>query len=133
MQKPGNKKEGYVAILVVLMIAAAGALLASTMSLVGVGELQSSRSLSAGEGTLTFVEGCAEDAILQARANNSYASGNITSPEGTCSITVSKNGTGNGGIWTITAATTATTYQRTVTVVVVRNVNTITITSWQET
>ena len=120
-------------ILAVLMIVAAGVLLASTISLISIGEIQSSLSLSTGEGTLGFVEGCAEDALLKARASMAYAGGTVTRPEGTCSVTASHVGTADSSTWTVTATTQATTYVRTVQVIFVRGINGITITSWQET
>jgi len=117
-----------VVLIVVLTFVTAGLLLAATMTFIGVGEIQSSRSLSSGEGTLSFVEGCAEDAILKVRANVSYAGGMITRPEGTCNVTASAVGT----VWTVKATTAATNYTRTVQVVFTRGVNSITITSWTE-
>lgn len=126
--KAQGKNAGYVAVVVVLMIAAVGILLAATVSLVGVGELQASLSLAKGEDALSLVENCAEDGLSRARLNSNYASGNITMPEGTCSITISKN----GGIWTMTASSTATSYQRAVRVIFNRTFNALTITSWQE-
>lgn len=121
-------KEGYVAILVVLIIAAVGLLLATTMSLIGAGGVQAASSLTQGEQSLDFTEGCAEDALIKLWASASYAGGNITRPEGTCTISV----TTSTNIWTITAGTTATNYARTVQVVVTRGATNLTISSWQE-
>jgi hypothetical protein len=121
-------KKGYVAILVVLIIAAVGLLLATTMSLIGAGGVQAASSLTQGEQSLDFTEGCAEDALIKLWASASYAGGNITRPEGTCTITVASS----SNIWTITAGTTATSYARTVQVVVTRGTTNLTVTSWQE-
>src|SRR5260221_5347286 len=99
-------EAGYIAILTVLIISAVVIAIATTVSLLAIGEAQSSLSLFKGEDTLTFVEGCMEDALLKARNSNSYTSGSITRPEGTCTITVAKAGT----TWTVTATTTNTQY-----------------------
>ncbi|HSW96875.1 MAG TPA: hypothetical protein VLF89_03540 [Candidatus Saccharimonadales bacterium] len=120
-------QKGYIAILTVLIISAVVITIATTVSLLAIGEAQSSFALFKGEDTLTFVEGCMEDALLKARNNNSYTSGSITRPEGTCTITVSKAGT----TWTVTATTTSTQYVRTVQAVITRG-SQMAITSWKE-
>jgi hypothetical protein len=120
-------EKGYIAILTVLIISAVVITIATTVSLLAIGEAQSSFALFKGEDTLTFVEGCMEDALLKARNNNTYTGGSITRPEGTCTITVSKAGT----TWTITATTTNTQYIRTIQSVITRG-NQMAITSWKE-
>ena len=101
--------------------------IATTVSLLAIGEAQSSYALSKGEDTLGFVEGCMEDALLKVRASDSYVGGSITRPEGTCTITISKV----DSTWTVTATTTSTTYKRTIEVVGNKGTSFI-ITSWKE-
>jgi len=122
-----KKQQGYVALIMVLTISAVALATATSAVLLSIGEAQSGLALSNGENNLNFDEGCMEDALLKFRASASYAGGTITRPEGTCTITVSKNVT----VWTITATTTSTAYKRTIQAVVTRS-STITITSWQE-
>jgi hypothetical protein len=122
-----KKEKGYIAVLTVLIISAVVLTAATTVSLLAIGEAQSSLSLFKGEDAITFVEGCMEDALLKARNNNAYTSGTITRPEGTCTITVSKA----GSTWTVTATTINTQYARTVQAVVTRS-SFLTITSWKE-
>lgn len=119
---------GYVAITSLLIIAAVVLAIATSVALLGIGEGQSALALNKGEDSLQFVEGCTEDALLKSKQNASYAGGNITRPEGTCSITVSKA----GSTWTVTASTTATTYKRTIQVIFTRTGSGITLTSWTE-
>lgn len=121
-------KNGYIAIITVLIISAVVLATAGTVSLLAIGEAQSSYSLFKGEDTLTFVEGCTEDALYKLRANSSYAGGNITRPEGTCTVAVSQIST----TYTLTVSTTNTTYQRTIQIVCNRNPTGITLTSWKE-
>ncbi|HSW87945.1 MAG TPA: hypothetical protein VLG12_02160 [Candidatus Saccharimonadales bacterium] len=120
-------QKGYIAILTVLIISAVVLIIATTVSLLAIGEAQSAFALFKGEDTITFVEGCMEDALLKARNNNSYTSGSITRPEGTCTITISKAGT----TWTVMATTTNTQYARTVQAVITRG-SQMAITSWKE-
>jgi len=122
-----KKQQGYIALIMVLTISAVALATATTVALLSIGEAQSGLALFNGENTLTFVEGCMEDALLKSQAAATYAGGTITRPEGTCTITVSKN----VNVWTITATTTATIYKRTIQAVVTRS-STLTITSWKE-
>lgn len=122
-----KKQKGYIALITVLIISAVTLSIATTVSLLAIGEAQSSLALHKGEDTISFVEGCVEDALLKARASDTYVGGIITRPEGTCSITVSKV----SNIWTITATTTSTVYKRTIQVVAVKGTS-MALTSWRE-
>ncbi len=123
-----NQPSGFIALVTVLIISAVALSTASTVSLLAIGEAQTSLAMNKGEENLQLVEGCAEDALLKAWASNSYNGGNITRPEGTCIITVAKAGNN----WTITATTTATSFNRTVQVAFNRT-NGIVMNSWNET
>jgi hypothetical protein len=122
-----NKKEGYVAITVVIVLAAVVLGIMVAVAQLGIGEGQSSLALSKGEDTLAFVEGCMEDALLKIHNSASYSGGNITRPEGTCTISISQA----GSTYTITSTANATDYARTIVAVVNRS-STLTITSWRE-
>src|SRR5258708_427526 len=99
MIKQPKQQNGFIAITAVLVIAAVALAIGTTVSLLSSGEGQSSLALFKGEDVLTFAEGCGEDALLKSRQNSSYAGGNITRPEGTCVVTVSKA----GNVWTVTS------------------------------
>lgn len=124
-----KQQKGYIATLTILIVMAVVLTTASTVALLGIGEGQSGFALFKGEDTLTFVEGCTEDYMLKIRAQGAaFVAGNITRPEGTCTITVNS---GNPN-WDITVSTTATTYKRSIRVVFTRNPTGITLTSWKE-
>ncbi len=120
-------QNGYVAIVTMITISAVALVIALMVSVLAIGEAQSSLSYFKGEDTLTFVDGCMEDALLKIKASPTYAGGTITRPEGTCTITISKA----GSTWTTTATTTNTNYKRTIQTVVTRS-GTLTLTSWKE-
>lgn len=122
-----KQQKGYIAITTVLLISAVVLVIVTTTSLLAIGQAQSSLALYKGEDTLTFVEGCMEDALQKSLIAKTYTGGTITRPEGTCSITVSKNGI----TWTMTATTTNTAYTRTIQVIMRRG-NNIVIISWKE-
>ncbi len=122
-----NSKNGYIALVTVLIVSAVALATSVSVGLLAIGEAQSSVALSEGDETLSFVEGCMEDALLKARASDSYAGGSITRPEGTCTITASKV----GSAWTITATTTATQYKRTIQVKATKTTF-MSIDSWRE-
>jgi len=123
-----KKDSGFIAITSVLVISAVALAIAVTVSLLAISEGQSSLALFKGEDTVTFVEGCAEDALLKARQNSSYAGGNITRPEGTCIVTVFKV----GNVWTVTSTTNVTTFKRSIQTIFIINGINIVLTSWKE-
>lgn len=122
------KKNGYMTLITVLIISTVAVVIGTTVSLLAIGQAQSSYTLTKGEDALAFVDGCMEDALLKTKNSPTYNGGTITRPEGTCSITVSKA----GNIWTILATTTATAYKRTIRVVVTRSAGTLVVSSWEE-
>jgi hypothetical protein len=121
--------QGYIALVTVLIISGVALAIAATVSLLGIGVEQSALTGSKGESTLELTEGCAEDALLKSQLSSSYNGGNITRPEGTCVITVTKNVNN----WTIKVTSTQTDYNRTVQINIIRIPSSpITISSWQE-
>lgn len=118
---------GYISISIVLILTVIVLGIMVTVAQLSIGEGQGALALSNGHKTISFVEGCMEDALLAIRANAAYAGGTITRPEGTCVITVSTVST----TYTVTATTTDTTYKRTIQAVVTRS-SSMTISSWKE-
>ena len=123
-----NNQKGFVAISVVLVLLAVVIALSVSVSFLSIGEALSSFTLMKGEDTLWFIDGCAEDGLLKSRASVSYNGGTITRPEGTCSISISKN----GNIWTMNSTTSATDYKRTIQTIFTYSGSGLTITSWKE-
>src|SRR5258708_36089207 len=117
--------KGYIALSMILIISAVVISVATTVSLLAIGEAESSLTQQKGEDTWNFVDGCAEDAMQKIHDSTSYAGGTITRPEGTCSVTVIV-GDPN---WDITVTTTATAYVRKVEIKATRG-STLTISSW---
>lgn len=122
--------KGFVAIATVLILSSVVVAIAATVTLLSIGEAQSSLSLYKGEDNLAFIEGCVEDVVLKIRANSTYNGTSILRPEGTCSITYNPGGSGPTN-WDITV-TSATAYQRKIEVIFVRNATGINLTSWKE-
>jgi hypothetical protein len=120
--------NGYIALITVLIISAVALAIATTVSFLSLGEAQASFATYKGEDILQFVEGCMEDALIKSWASNSYAGGNITRPEGTCNVTVSKSGT----TWTLAATNSTIQYKRTIQTIITRSKTNITIQSWKE-
>lgn len=122
-------QKGYIALLTVLIVMAVVVVSATTVAFLAIGEGQSGFSLFKGEDTLTFVEGCTEDALLKSRADPGYNGGAIERPEeGACQVTVSKA----GNTWTMDVTTSLITYKRTIRVVFDRLSTGITLISWKE-
>lgn len=122
-----KRQTGFIALTTVLIISAVALAITVTVVFLSIGQGQSAFSLTNGESSLSFVEGCMEDALLKIRASANYSSGTITRPEGTCTVTVSKV----GNVYTVTTTQTGLAYQRKVQVVVTRGSSLI-LSSWKE-
>lgn len=123
--------RGFVAITTVLILSAVVVAISATVTLLSIGEAQSSLSLYKGEDNLDFVEGCVEDVMLKIRANSSYSGNTIGRPEGACSTSYNPGGTGPTN-WDITVTSQDASYQRQIRIIFVRNPTGITLTSWKE-
>lgn len=123
------RNRGYIALSMVLIISAVVIGIATTVSLLAIGEAQSGLTQFKGEDAWSFVDGCAEDFLQKIHDSTSY-SGTVTftRPEGTCTVTI----TSGDPSWnfTVTAGGTPV-YKRSVRIQATRS-STITITSWQE-
>lgn len=125
-----TSRQGYIALFTVIIIVAVVITISATVSLLSIGEAQSSFSLYKGEENLQFVEGCVEDGLLKSRNDPSYNGGTITRPEGTCTILpISKV----GSTWTMTVTADATAqYKRSVQTVFTRTGTGVQLVSWKE-
>jgi len=132
-------ERGYIALTTVLIVMSVVLTTVSTVALLAIGEGQSGFSLFKGEETLTFVEGCAEDALLKARASGTFGDPvgtpvTVTRPEGSCIITVLSK-VGNPTVtWTmrVQADTATTKYNRIIEVVFNKSATGITLSTWKE-
>lgn len=123
-----NKQpQGYIALVTVLILSAVILGITSSVSLLGIGEAQSSLANFKGENALQLVEGCAEDALLKAQQSSTYNGGNIMRPEGTCVVSVTKS----GNSWTILVTSTQQDYNRTIVIKFTRG-STLATSSWTE-
>ena len=139
--KKKTMEKGYIALLTVLIVMAVVMVSAATVAYLSIGEAQSGLSLFKGEDTLTFVEGCTEDALLKARASPTFGdpvgsevSPPITHEGSSCRIKVLSKVGSPTVTWTMRIQTdTATTkYNRIIEVVFDRATTGITLTSWKE-
>lgn len=122
--------KGFVAITTVLILSVVVVAISTTVTLLSIGEAQSSLSLFKGEDNLSFTEGCVEDYLLKIRANPTLP-GNITRPEGTCQVSVN-NGKSGPVDWDLIISSQTTSYQRKIEVIFTRNTTGISLTSWKE-
>lgn len=121
--------KGYIALTTVLTVSFVVLAITTVVTMLSIGEAQSSLALVKGGETLTFVESCVEDALLKSRNNDAYTGGIITQPEGTCTVSISKA----GNRWTMDVWAAGTlTYQRTIEVIFDRNPAGLSLVSWQE-
>ena len=122
------KNRGFVAISVVLILITIVMVISSTITLLSIGEAQSGLSLFQGEDNLDLTEGCVADYLLKIRSNSSFSGGNVTRPEGTCTITISS---GNPN-WDMTVSSTQLNFQRKIRVTFTQTNKGLILTKWQE-
>lgn len=116
-------ESGFLAISMVLVIAAVVLAIAVSVTYSSIGEGQTSLAMTNGEQSLNLVEGCTEDALLKIRSSASYSGGTISRPEGSCIITM--------GSGTFTVVPVGAKYTRSIQVNYTRNTK-VTVTSWKE-
>lgn len=121
-------KHGFAAIAGVLVMVAVLGSLVFVASFLSIGESQAGIDLLRAERTLMLVEGCAEDALLSAKGDETYDGGDIVHPEGSCFADVEKNGTE----WTMAVSATRDGFTRNVEVVFDRQPTGITLSRWRE-
>jgi len=132
MKKDRSLSQGYIALSMILLLSVIIIAVSTTVTFLAIGEAQSGLTLSKGEDNLSFAEGCAEDALLKARASATYNGGDITRPgtEGTCTVSAI---TKVAGQWTFTVnKKTVTDYVRKIQVVTNYDGYGDTIVTWQE-
>ena len=120
-QKPG----GYIALIALLIIAAAGLTIAMAVSLSGVEELQSSFGGTQASIAKNLANTCIEDGLERLRNDFVSYSGALSINSNSCIITIDVSGSSA----TLTATGTADTYSQKIQVQVDNNLDVIT---WQE-
>ena len=121
--------KGYIAFTTLLIISAVVALVAVTLTLLAVFQVQQSLSQELGSSSFGLAEGCAEDALLASFTNDAYAGWvDKTYPEGSCTVTVQK--TGANWLFNV-SSTTAGIYHKNLRVNILRG-DSIQILSWKQ-
>lgn len=89
-----ESQDGFVALTSVLVVSALVLFVATSISLLGIGEAKSSHDYYKGNETLKIAEGCMEEALLRIRKDSSYSGtgSTITIGNGACTISISGTG-----------------------------------------
>jgi hypothetical protein len=120
--------RGYIALTAVLVVTVLVLVIGVTTSILSVGDIQSSYSSYKNEDVLSFVEGCAEDALMRLNKNGSLP-GSVTLPLlGTCTVTLNSQ---IGATWNFSVSGTLDNYTKKITVEAQKS-GSISITSWKE-
>jgi len=123
-------EAGYVTLMTVLIMVAAGVAIATSLLLLGVGNIQTSQAVVRANEAAALADGCAEDALQRLRID-STTTGSVTLPVGThsCSYTITDNGGENR---TIDASGTVAQVIKRVVVIIDQLTPTVNVSSWQE-
>lgn len=123
----GRSRDAYIALVSFLIVSAVVLLIGITLAILGVSEAQMGLSEKRGHYALALAEGCAEDALLSAYYDGSYAGGAESYPEGSCTVGVVKDGDN----WTITTTAATSGHTKRIEVTIDRG-DEISIISWKE-
>jgi hypothetical protein len=121
-------QKGFVALSTVLMISAVVLVIVVSSAYLGISEMITSFSLVSAESNLALVEGCTEDYLLKISNNPTFSGGNISRPEGTCTVVINQS----APAWDITVSSTNTAYTRKVRAQITQRTFGNFITSWRE-
>lgn len=125
--KLDQTKSGYAAITSMLVVTAVLVMVGTGVSLLSIGNAQMSLGATQASGAHTLAESCIEEALLKLNLNSSIPT-SVTTPQGTCTITLdSQSGT------TYTFSVTAAQNNRTKKITVsASRTNAVGVISWQE-
>lgn len=125
-EKP-TPRGGYIALISFLIVSTVALTIGIGLGILGVSEAQIGLSEKRGYSALALSEGCVADALLSAYYSQDYMGGSLSYPEGSCTVTVSKDGDN----WTIVAAALYSGHTKRVEVTIDRG-NEIVVNSWKE-
>ncbi|MDA1334729.1 MAG: hypothetical protein O2794_01775 [bacterium] len=102
-QSAHSNQSGIIAIVTVLIISAAALVIAFSISLLSIGELQLGFASQQGGEAHSVADGCMEEAMRRLRLDTGYASTHLTTARGSCIITIVPSGSNR--TLTVTAST----------------------------
>lgn len=124
------RKNGYITLISVLILGAAGIAITVSLLLLGVGVSRTSFAHEQSAQARSLANACIEEGMEQIRESTSFTgSATLSFSMGSCIYTVTSQGGQNR---TVTASSTVGTVVRKANVVINKITPTITIVSWQE-
>jgi len=120
-------KNGYAAIVTVMVVGAVLVLTGVGVVLNSINEVQSSFGEGQREVTLALVDACAQESLLEINKNNALP-GTITLPQGSCTVTINSQ---VGNSWDFTVSGTFGFYNKSVQITATRTTSVV-VNSWQE-
>lgn len=130
LHKDGENKRGYITLVSVLVLGAAGLSITLSMLLLGIDASKHSLIYLNGNKALSMAEACAEEALEVIKENSSFAgSGNLTFGGGSCSYDVINTG---GSTRSIASSGSIDTIVRRISIIIDAVEPEIHIASWQE-
>lgn len=122
--------RGYITLVSVLVVGAVGVAIAVSLILLGLGSSRTSFAIEQSNQAKALANACAEEALQQIRESTPFTgSGSLMLGQGTCTYTVTSQGSQNR---TITSSGTVGTIIRKVKIIINKINPTIQVVSWQE-
>jgi len=125
-----SNKNGYVALLSVIVVGAIAVTVAVTLLLAGIGWSQTSFDLERSNQAKALVNACAEEALQQIRNSTPFTGyGSLSLGQGTCGYVVTSGGGQNR---TVNASSTVGVINRKVQITITAITPLIIVSAWQE-
>lgn len=125
-----KQRDGYVTLISVLVVGAAGVAIALSLILLGLGSSRTSFAIEQSSQAMALANACMEEALQQIQDSTPFTgTGYLTLGQGTCSFTVTSQGGENR---TITSSGLIGTITRKVKVIISAINPSIQTVSWQE-
>ena len=87
-----KNQAGFMALVTILVITTVALILATSASILGIGELQMGFNNKQSIESLAVADACLDEALIRLRRDNSYSSGSLNVGDNSCTITVAPSG-----------------------------------------
>lgn len=126
-----KNKQGFIAIITVLLISVVSLTIAVSVTLLGIDEAQNSLDFKKGLEAFKLAEACGDEGMLRSRNSDTYTGGTLTFPNGQCTVVVTDTPTGKQ-VDATGVVTGPPTFVKNIRIVAEKDGNGITVVTWQE-
>ena len=121
-------QDGVAALLTIVIIGAAGLIMAYSASILALGDLEMGFDSQKGSQAFALADGCVEEAMRRLRLDNSYSGGSLSVGDNSCIIGIDTSGSDR----TINVTSTVDIYHKVIEANVTVSDSSVVLNNWQE-